>query len=860
MNLLRYQDFEFEIGAGGQGRYSVAVLRSPSGQARVTVRLPFAAAELPERLAAVEDAILAPDPAGEQTLQAFGALLFDALMVGDVRTVYERSRQAVEATGEGLRVKLRINAAELTALPWELLYDARRSEFLALSRYTPVVRYLELPQAEAALAVKPPLRILGMVCGPSDLPSLDLVREKARLEEAIEPLRQAGALELVWLEGQTWRDLQEAMQRGPWHVFHFVGHAAFDESKGESSLLLADTAGRSAPLPAADLATLLADQRSLRLVILNACEGARGGEGGIFSSAAASLVQRGLPAVLAMQYAVSDQAAVGFTAGFYTALAANLPIDAAVSEARKAIHLAAARSTEWATPVLFMRAADGMLWDVQARRRLPLLAVAGLAALVVIVLAALLWIGARTQQIAAVVGQPTATATPLPTPAIMRGGFNIVVTNFGEIDPTTGQVRASEVGATLSQWLYEGLAGELERNRDLPLADQLLVWHDTVADPNKNRAIGVVEGDTPQARQEAAAALAKALNAHMVIYGNVTAGDGAPGLDMEFYLSPLASKDEFATITGGHSLGREIPLPPSFNMADPLMRIGVKETRLGPRSRAVFWLTVGLTQQLLGRSEQALQTFQQAEQALADWPESDGKEILYFFLGREHLILGQVDEAQRYFERAVAVNPDYARAQVALGSVFARRARDSADPEARLGPPDFLAQARQRQELGIALAEAAGDPLLEAVGRTALAKTYRTVAQTYYQLDRFDEAQEALAQGLMQARRAQQLLSDTLEYRLLAQAFETEGAGAILWADIARRQRLPAEALAHAQQAQAALRACIEQGRNAPFDAFLQDVVIAGQATPAQVGVSGCQPILTQVVEPILAELAGGQP
>jgi hypothetical protein len=79
---------------------------------------------------------------------------------------------------------------------------------------------------------------------------------------------------------------------------------------------------------------------------------------------AAVLVRRGLPAVLAMQYEISDEAAIEFTTSFYRALVANLPIDAAVSEARKAISLAVAGSLEWGTPALFMRAPDGIIWKL----------------------------------------------------------------------------------------------------------------------------------------------------------------------------------------------------------------------------------------------------------------------------------------------------------------------------------------------------------------------------------------------------------------------------------------------------------------------------------------------------------------
>ena len=61
----------------------------------------------------------------------------------------------------------------------------------------------------------------------------------------------------------------------------------------------------------------------------------RRGEGreiDIYSSTAAILVRRGIAAVLAMQYEISDRAAIEFSRTFYKALAYGQPIDAAVPQ------------------------------------------------------------------------------------------------------------------------------------------------------------------------------------------------------------------------------------------------------------------------------------------------------------------------------------------------------------------------------------------------------------------------------------------------------------------------------------------------------------------------------------------------
>ena len=173
-------------------------------------------------------------------------------------------------------------------------------------------------------------------------------------------------VELRWLTGQTRQDLLRALRDGPWHIFHFIGHGGFDLNADEGQIVLVDDEGKPDPRPATDLARLL-DQQTLRLVVLNICEGAKGSEQDLFSSVAATLMRRNIPAVLAMQYDISDRAAIEFGRAFYETLADGLPIDTAVAEARKAI-LAVRGTFEWVTPVLHMRSPDGLLFEIADRK------------------------------------------------------------------------------------------------------------------------------------------------------------------------------------------------------------------------------------------------------------------------------------------------------------------------------------------------------------------------------------------------------------------------------------------------------------------------------------------------------------
>ncbi len=369
---LTYLDFELEIGQGEGREYPVAVVRSPAGEARETMRFPYDELALENRLLTLQNALLRsggkyrlmPSPE-EQAVQEFGGSLFEALLAGEARSRYDVSQQVAAEQGKGLRLKLRIQPPELAALPWEFLYDPRRAEYVCLSRSTPVVRYLELPQPIQPLTVAPPLRILGMIASPHGLPPLDVMREKQRVDVAVQGLQADGLAELTWLAGPMWRDLQKAMRGGPWHVFHFIGHGGFDRQADEGFIALADEEGDALRLSATQLGRLLADHGSLRLAVLNACEGARGGGRDIFSSTASILARRGIPAVVAMQYEITDRAAIELARAFYEALTEGMPVDAALAEARKAVSLAVANSVEWGTPVLYMRSRDGVLFTPQ---------------------------------------------------------------------------------------------------------------------------------------------------------------------------------------------------------------------------------------------------------------------------------------------------------------------------------------------------------------------------------------------------------------------------------------------------------------------------------------------------------------
>lgn len=293
-----------------------------------------------------------------------GGELFRAVFQGELLKAFQGCLAKAQG-GPGLRIRLRLNEVpHLADLPWEYLYDGRG--FLALSRRTPVIRYLELSEAIGTLLVEPPLRVLAVISTPRGYQELAEAEEEwRRLVAALEPLRRSGLIELERLERPTPAALEERLRKGqPVHVLHFVGHGGFSEQRGEGVLVFEDEEGNGVPMGGPSLAYLFQDHPSLRLAVLNACNGARSSHENTFAGTAQVLVQRGVPAVIAMRSEVMDETACSFAEKFYRGLAAGLPVDACVGEVRRA--LAAERNPEWGTPVLYLRATDGRLFALES--------------------------------------------------------------------------------------------------------------------------------------------------------------------------------------------------------------------------------------------------------------------------------------------------------------------------------------------------------------------------------------------------------------------------------------------------------------------------------------------------------------
>jgi serine/threonine protein kinase len=367
-----YVDFDLLIDRGGPDSYRARVLRSPAGEcAPVQFTLPFSPVDLENIVLKVERGrrrARGPGRPESAPLKEFGSKLYSAVFQDELRDTLQRSLSLTRAQRVGLRLRLRLaDTPELAGLPWEFLYDPRHNRFLAQSRHSPLVRYLDLPDPPRPLSVEGPLRVMVMISSPSDYPELDVEQEWSLLTGA---LAEQLAERRVIIERlpASMSALRGRLRREDFHVFHFVGHGFYRGDWGNGVLVMEDRNRRSHEVTGEELGSLLSEYDQTRLAVLNACEGARSDASDLFAGMAQSLIQQGLPAVVAMQFEITDAAAIIFAREFYGAIADGYPLEAALAEARGAIR-DEGNPTEWGTPVLYSRAPDGRLFNVTGHAR-----------------------------------------------------------------------------------------------------------------------------------------------------------------------------------------------------------------------------------------------------------------------------------------------------------------------------------------------------------------------------------------------------------------------------------------------------------------------------------------------------------
>jgi hypothetical protein len=376
-----YLNFDLVIRQTGDEQYRAEATIPGWKVARVEFGSPFSAEEVdsihevlggPARdLEAPEGQRLQLAADCRQKVMSFGRRLYETVFVDDMREGLNRRLTEARNLDSGLRIRLTLDEVpRLAALPWEYLYGGGPPpQYLVIGKRTPIVRFLPLGEAPPTAMVKPPLNILVMLANPPRFAQLKVQEEWTKINNTLKPLILTNQVTVDRLPNATHpKATQEALleQLGvagkEYHVLHFIGHGGFD-ALNRVGLGLEGGADDQGEIVATERLSVLVDHFSLRLVILNACDGAKSSRWDAYSGVAQRLVQAGIPAVIAMQFKITDDAAIKFAESFYQALAAGLTVEDSLNLARKKIWVID-NPTEWGTPVLFSQSEDGKLFQI----------------------------------------------------------------------------------------------------------------------------------------------------------------------------------------------------------------------------------------------------------------------------------------------------------------------------------------------------------------------------------------------------------------------------------------------------------------------------------------------------------------
>jgi hypothetical protein len=307
-------------------------------------------------------------------LKVLGKHLYELLFGGGMDAYLDATLARVPS-GDRLRLQLAFadEAAELASLPWEYLFHPRKDWFFSTAVDLVLSRYMPDEEGREDTLVPPEHRV-KLLIAVSQPAELEPVLEKPVIE-AVRKLAESHPIDVEVLEGASVDlFLDKLDSSSPPHVVHFIGHGRFNEQhkRGEIAFLDldADTADWRADFEFADFFKQL--RAVPRLAFLHMCEGGKVDFRASFAGLAPKLIRNGVQAVVAMQYPITNKAAIAFSRAFYAELAQGTPVDHAVQVGRWRITLSdrlAYDSRVFGTPVLYMRSRDGVIQPLNVEGR-----------------------------------------------------------------------------------------------------------------------------------------------------------------------------------------------------------------------------------------------------------------------------------------------------------------------------------------------------------------------------------------------------------------------------------------------------------------------------------------------------------
>ena len=247
-------------------------------------------------------------------------------------------------------------AAPLWSVPWEYIHDGKEAYAIngryLVSRIPWGTREIPVPKTP----LPPPLRILVLISSPDDQTELNTEREIEAIQDALDDAQVKGIVKVDFLEETTLENIRDAVMDDKYHIVHYTGHGGRDEATGESFLALEDDDGKTHPTTGIELKRNLAKAEKLRKVVLSGCLTAQTSYTDALRGVATTLLEGGIPVVLAMQYSILDKSGIEFASSFYRALGKGLSPEEALAQTRISMcNLRTEVRADWGIPALYLR-------------------------------------------------------------------------------------------------------------------------------------------------------------------------------------------------------------------------------------------------------------------------------------------------------------------------------------------------------------------------------------------------------------------------------------------------------------------------------------------------------------------------
>jgi len=426
------------------------------------------------------------------------------------------------------------------------------------------------------------------------------------------------------------------------------------------------------------------------------------------------------------------------------------------------------------------------------------------------------------------------TVRLITAPSTMPGSLKVAVAEFD----TQGSPTSSTYGKLLSDSVGRALADRFldAKQKGDPLVTPFTpqVWYpglDAFAKRVDVR-LGAISDDH-EARQ-----LLTTIRADFLIYGTVRVQGSSASVQPDFFVGEDIPSDDAQEIVGAQRLGSPIPVtaPLKSESVDADIVKGDLQARLEVLGR----FTVGLAYDQRGNNVAALAVFRDIEQNLKqrfrDWPENEGQEVLYLFIGREEAALGNEEAATKAFKHALDIRSDYVRAQIGLGNLaYARATKQTGD--LRRKAPD-MAEAIAKYTAAVQMAapgeqdqksppdRVTAHPTRDDAARAhlALANADLLESQAYLNTSTTAEQDLAVAKAALALGEARQglALAGEQTHRSLAYGYYDVGQASDLIAQVRLRQNRPADAVPFFRAAAAAYDQCRVHVAAAPSQHSLQ--------------------------------------